>query len=128
MAKKKKNDSKDKTLQIIVFATAILNLIRETRSDDCEHLFVSERRPYRQIKAAAVEKIVRNIYGRTEGKIQKHVTLHVLRHTTATMAMESGMPIVDNSKLLGHEKVDTTMIYAHVSNADVQAGHRKHVV
>lgn len=28
MAKKKKNDSKDKTLQIIVFATAILNLIR----------------------------------------------------------------------------------------------------
>lgn len=119
---------KHRTSYINAKAEVTLREYLETRSDDCEHLFVSERRPYRQIKPAAVEKIVRIIYGRTGGKIQKHVTPHVLRHTTATMAMESGMPIVDISKLLGHEKVDTTMIYAHVSNADVQAGHRKHVV
>lgn len=99
-----------------------------TRDDDCEYLFVSERRPYRQIKSAAVEKIVRNTYARTDGKIPKRVTPHVIRHTTATAAMQSGMPIVNISKLLGHEKVDTTMIYAHISNADVQSGHRKHVV
>ena len=75
-----------------------LSIHLPTRDDDCEYLFVSERRPYCQIKPAAIEKIVRNIYARTDGKISTHVTPHILRHTTATMAMQSGMPIVDISK------------------------------
>lgn len=99
-----------------------------TRTDDCELLFVTERKPCKGLTTAAVQKTVRKIAARTSDQIQKTITPHVLRHTTATMAMQSGMPLVDISKLLGHEKVDTTMIYTHVSTVDVQAGHRKHVV
>lgn len=38
------------------------------------------------------------------------------------------MPITDISKLLGHEKIETTMIYAKSSIEDVQAGHKKYIV
>lgn len=100
-----------------------------TRKDDCPYLIASERRPYRQLTTAQIQKIMRKIMGRASAnKIQKHVTPHVLRHSMATQALVSGMPVVDISRLLGHEKIDTTMIYAHVNNVDVQAGHRKHVV
>lgn len=98
------------------------------RDDDSEYLFVSERKPIRQITPAAIEKIVRIIAARDADKIRKTVTPHVLRHTTATIALSNGMPIEEISRLLGHEKVDTTLIYAHVANSDVQNGHRKYVI
>ena len=100
-----------------------------TRDDDCPYLIASMRKPYRQLTTAQIQKIMRKITGRASAsQIQKHVTPHVMRHTMATQALQSGMPIVDISRLLGHEKIDTTMIYAHVNKLDVQAGHRKHIV
>lgn len=75
-----------------------------------------------------IEKIVRNISDRASSSIGKRVTPHILRHTMATTALHSGMPIADISKLLGHQKIDTTMIYAKSSLVDVQAGHKKYIV
>jgi hypothetical protein len=37
-----------------------------------------------------------------------------MRHTLATRLLNAGMDIVSLQRLLGHEKLDTTMIYAHV--------------
>ncbi len=100
----------------------------DSRDDNCEHLFVSMKKPYRNLSKDAVEKIVRNIARRASNKVGKHITPHILRHTTATMALQSGMPIADISKLLGHESIDTTMIYAKSSLEDVRSGHKKHIV
>lgn len=100
----------------------------ESREDDCEYLFASVKKPYRNLSKDAVEKIVRNIAKRASNHIGKHITPHILRHTTATMALQSGMPIADISKLLGHESIDTTMIYAKSSIEDVRSGHKKHIV
>lgn len=45
-----------------------------------------------------------------------HVKFHVLRHTFATRAIESGMDIKSLSELLGHASVDVTLsIYVHSS-------------
>ena len=100
----------------------------ESRDDDSEFLFVSVRKPYNNLSKDGIEKIVRNIAKRASGNIGKHITPHILRHTTATMALQSGMPIADISKLLGHESIDTTMIYAKSSLEDVRSGHKKHIV
>lgn len=100
----------------------------DSRDDDCEYLFVSSRKPYRQMHKEGIEKIVRNISARASTLTGKHITPHVLRHTTATIALRSGMPITDISKLLGHEKIETTMIYAKSSLEDVRAGHKKYIV
>lgn len=99
-----------------------------SRTDECPSLFVSDRRPHHALKKDALEKIVRNISRRATAKLDKKVTPHVLRHTTATTAIRNGMPVEDISKLLGHERIDTTMIYAKTSLANVQAGHKKYIV
>lgn len=119
---------KHRTSFINAKAEVALKRYLDSRNDDSEFLFVTERRPYRQIKKEGIEKIVRTIAHRAACKTNKTITPHVLRHTTATTALQSGMPIADISKLLGHERIDTTMIYAQSSLADVKAGHRKHIV
>ena len=48
-------------------------------------------------------------------KLQKGITLHTLRHSYATHLLEYGMDIVSIKELLGHERIETTMIYLHVA-------------
>lgn len=119
---------KHRTSYINAKAEVALLEYLNSRSDDCEYLFVSERKEYRQLKKDAIEKIVRNISNRASEKIQKPVAPHILRHTTATVALQSGMPIEDISKLLGHENINTTMIYAHTSTESVRANHKRYII
>ncbi|MDD2964002.1 MAG: tyrosine-type recombinase/integrase [Bacteroidales bacterium] len=46
--------------------------------------------------------------------IEKNLTSHVARHTFATIGLNSGIPIETVSKLLGHNSIKTTQIYAKV--------------
>jgi len=98
-----------------------------TRSDIDHHLFVSDYYPHEQLKKESVEAIIRNIEQRAN--IQgKHITPHVIRHTTATQMVRSGVPIQEVQTVLGHSSVATTMIYAHCNNEDVQRSHQKAVI
>lgn len=52
--------------------------------------------------------------------IQKNISSHVARHTFATTVRSTiGMPIEVTSKLLGHSKLATTMIYAKITDDEV---------
>lgn len=53
---------------------------------------------------------------------------HKLRRTFATMALKHGMPIMQVSKLLGHEQLSTTQIYLDLSEDDLEQAHKKYVV
>jgi integrase len=48
------------------------------------------------------------------------VRIHDLRHTYASNAVSSGMPIQMVGKLLGHTQIQTTMRYAHLADGPVQ--------
>ena len=98
----------------------------KARNDDNEFLFVSSRKPHNQLTKSAVEKVIRDLANSSE--VTKHVTPHILRHTTATQAVNNGMPIENVSKLLGHANVATTMIYAKLSQESVQNQHTKCVI
>ncbi len=51
---------------------------------------------------------------------------HRFRRTIATDLLTWGMPIEQVKEFLGHEKLDTTMIYCTVKEESVHSSHRKY--
>lgn len=97
-----------------------------SRRDENPALFVSDRNPHDRLKKTAIEKVVREI-GERSG-IGRRVFPHLIRHTTATDALERGMNVAEVQKILGHEKLDTTMIYAKVCQENVKHDHKRYIV
>jgi len=94
------------------------------RKDDNPALFVSLTKPHKRLMIGGVETRLREIGKRAN--MQK-VHPHKFRRTLATRAIDKGMPIEQVQKLLGHVKIDTTMHYAMVNQANVKNSHRKFI-
>jgi site-specific recombinase XerD len=50
------------------------------------------------------------------------VTVHVLRHTTASRLIQAGFELVKVRDWLGHKDIKTTLIYAHLAPTQLNAG------
>ena len=55
--------------------------------------------------------------------ITKEVHTHTLRHSYATHLLEDGVPIIMVQKLLGHERIESTMEYLHVCQLEHKTAH-----
>ena len=97
------------------------NYIR-SREDNNPALFVSLSKPFNRLTINGVEKRLR--YLGEQVNIAK-VHPHKFRRTLATTAIDRGMPIEQVQKLLGHQKIDTTLHYALVDQNNVKNSHRK---
>jgi len=60
-----------------------------------------------------------------QADIGKTGSCHILRHSCATHMLEGGADIRFIQQLLGHEKLETTSIYTHVSIEQLKAVHSK---
>jgi integrase/recombinase XerD len=54
-----------------------------------------------------------------ETRIEKHASIHTLRHSYATHLLESGISVRTIQKILGHKSLRTTEIYLHVTRAPI---------
>ena len=95
-----------------------------SRTDDNEALFVSLLEPHNRLEIAGVEIMLRKL-GRTLDINKVHP--HKFRRTLATRAIDKGMPIEQVQKLLGHQKIDTTLEYAIVDQQNVKNSHKKYL-
>ena len=109
-------------------AEVALKAYLESRTDNNEYLFVSDRKPYNQMHTSGIQKIIREIAERSGNEVQNKVTAHVIRHTTATRMYENNTDIGTIQTVLGHSNINTTMIYAHNSFENVKIAHKKSVV
>lgn len=101
----------------------LLNYL-DSRYDDNPALFVSLPTPHERLMIGGVETRLREIGKRAD---LNKVHPHKFRRTLATRAIDKGMPIEQVQRLLGHVKIDTTMHYAMVNQANVKNSHRKYI-
>ena len=56
----------------------------------------------------------------------RSITPHNLRHAFATDLIRNGAPVQDVSKMLGHEKLETTQIFTRLFPSDLKKHHKKY--
>lgn len=81
-------------------------------------LFLSNRMA--RLSIQGVQVTVQKYFKRA-GLESKHYSVHKLRHTAATLMYQSGEVDIRVLKdILGHEQLNTTQIYTHVSNRNIE--------
>jgi site-specific recombinase XerD len=73
----------------------------------------------RQVSTAHLRHLIVSL-GRLSG-VARRVTPHMLRHTAATMLLESGTDIRFVQRLLGHRSIVTTQLYTYVSDRALES-------
>ncbi len=62
----------------------------------------------------------------TLAKLKKNITTHTFRHTCATHMLKNGAPIRHLQEMLGHESLESTQVYTHVTINDLKEVHAKY--
>lgn len=96
-----------------------------SRLDDCESVFVTERKPIKFLGRRAIQREIKKIA--EQSGLKKEVYPHLIRHTMATHLLNSGMDITVLQEILGHEEASTTQIYAQTSSENVEHEYRKYM-
>ncbi len=97
--------------------------VRNQEGLEGQPLFVTLDNPHDRLTVAGVQYMLRKLGGRAG---VKNTHPHRFRRTIATDLLARGMKIEEVKEFLGHEKLDTTMIYCTVKEENVQASHRKY--
>lgn len=93
---------------------ALLTHLSGTLSSEADYLFRTsggQAISYRNFRRDCWDKAV------AAGSLPTELTPHCLRHSYASWLLESGAPIHTVQRLLGHESITTTQIYAHSTSS-----------
>ncbi|MCX8193763.1 MAG: tyrosine-type recombinase/integrase [Candidatus Pacearchaeota archaeon] len=107
---------KGKKDRLFIFSEKIANDLQEYLKEHPQNIYLfSQAEP---LTTRNIQKIIKQ--AAQKAQIQKKVTPHTLRHSYATHLLESGTVIRLIQTLLGHENLNTTQIYTHVSTEELK--------
>ena len=107
------NTSKDALLKYL----AIRNEKTVINKSDKDIAFLSNR--FRKLGRNTIKQIVKRAYTKA-GIDEEKYSVHTLRHTCATLLLKSGTDIKLIQEVLGHSRIETTQIYTHIYNKEVE--------
>jgi site-specific recombinase XerD len=103
-------ERKDRVVYISETATnALFHYLKIRHPRDVPYLFISQRG---QLTPCGLQFRLQALRRRSGVP----VTAQRLRHTFATQMLAAGMPITSLQRYLGHQELDTTMLYAEVAD------------
>ena len=112
--------NKERTVYLDEVAGMLLQQYLNERKDDVPALFVN--RFGDRLKPGGVRVMLNELAEKAQ---VEHVHPHKFRRTLATDLTRHGMPIQEVAKILGHEKLDTTMKYVVLNKDDIKASYRR---
>ena len=86
-------------------------------------LFITERKC--RITPRTIQRDLKSLYKKAEIDENKY-SVHTLRHTCATILYKSGYDIKLIQEILGHSSVNTTKIYTHLYDKEVEKTMQEH--
>lgn len=116
---------KHRTVFLNARALVTLQNYLEKRNFKSDYVIASERVPHNNVTPRTIQLVVKAL-GEKAG-IEDRVFPHRIKHTTATDAINRGMPIEQVQILLGHEKITTTQIYAKCSKENLKNSYFKYI-
>lgn len=110
--------ARQRTVALSQTMTDALHLYLNTRKFPSEYLFSNAA------GQPLLDSYLRHLLARYGGKagISQRVHPHLLRHTYGTWLYDEGVPLSTIQSQLGHDRLETTAIYAHASGK-LQAEH-----
>ena len=116
--------AKEREVYLTPISCMYLKAYLNERTDNNEALFVSARGDARRLMPSGVQAMLRKI-GKGVGVEKCHP--HRFRRTLATNLLRKGMPLQEVQLVLGHTKVETTLIYCEVDKDSVKADNRRYM-
>jgi site-specific recombinase XerD len=113
--------NKERTVYLDEVAGMLLAEYLNGRIDDVPALFINKQ--HDRLNPGGVRAMLNKL---AEKAGVEHVHPHKFRRTLATGLARHGMPIQEVAKVLGHEKLDTTMKYVVLNKDDVKASYRRY--
>ena len=114
--------NKERIVYIDAVAAMTIAEYLANRTDDLPALFIGKRTE--RLSPGGVRAVLKVIQSRAH--IETKVHPHRFRRTLATNLIHRGMPIQEVAKILGHEKLDTTMKYVCINNNDIKYSYNKY--
>lgn len=110
-------------------ASAVMSLraYLNSREDTSDYVIVGLRGERKMLDKRTIEEEIARVAERA-GLSEKKIRPHNLRHTFATRMIANGCPVEIVQMMLGHSKISTTMIYAHIAQNDIKVSYEKYAV
>jgi site-specific recombinase XerD len=93
----------------------IINLISAEKLFSSSYLFNSSFS--KQYSVSSIRNIIQNAC--FKANIIKNISPHSLRHSFATHLIQNGYGVTEVQPLLGHNNINTTMIYLHMASPQI---------